>query len=196
MFCPRCGSSHGEELRFCKVCGANLDAVRQVVATREPEQTFDWSNTWVAEMFRSSDEIKRRKAELERQQGITPEIKRYIEIKAGVITASVGLGVAIFLFVFVQGLILGGKVSPNSAEIISRLWVAGVIPLLVGLAIIVNGMFVSKKIVEATRRAAGPELPKANLKSLPEAETSEIIPPDFSVTEDATKHLLRSGRKE
>lgn len=195
MFCPRCGSSHGEELRFCKSCGANLFAVRQAVATRETEGNFDWSNTWVAEMFRSSDEIKRRKAELERQQGITPEIKRYVEIKAGVIVASVGLAIGIFLFVFMQGLILSGRVSPDSAEIISRLWIAGVIPLFVGIALMINGMFVSKKIVEA-RRTAEPELSPGQPKFLPEAETSEFIPPGFSVTEDATKHLPRSGPKE
>lgn len=200
MFCPRCGSSQSEELRFCKSCGANLYAVRQVVDNREIGEGFDWSNTWVAEIFRSSDEIKRRKAALERQRGITPEIKRYIEIKAGVITASVGLALGIFLFVFMQGLILGGKVSPDTAEIFSRLWIAGVIPLFVGIALMVNGIFVSKKIVEASGRPADPEpalgQPDTNRKSLPGADTSEFIPSNFSVTEEATKHLRGSGRKE
>lgn len=193
MFCPRCGSSQEEALRFCKSCGANLYAVRQVVDTRETGETFDWSNTWVAEMFRSSDENKRRKAELERQRGITPEIKRYIEIKAGVITASAGLAIGIFLFVFMQGLILGGKVSSDTAEILSRLWIAGVIPLFVGIALMVNGVFVSKKMVEAARRTAipgpVPELPGTNPKSLPNPDTTEFIPSSFSVTEDTTKHL-------
>ncbi len=200
MFCPRCGSSQNEELKFCKSCGANLYAVRQVVDNREAVQPFDWSNTWVAEMFRSSDEIKRRKAELERQRGITPEIKRYIEIKAGVITASFGLALGIFLFVFMPGLILGGRVSPDTAEILSRLWIAGVIPLFFGLALMVNGLFVSKKIVEATRRTAepgpGPREPETTPKSLPSADSSEFIPSSFSVTEETTKHLRSSGRKE
>lgn len=200
MFCPRCGSSQSEELRFCKTCGANLYAVRQAVDTRETSENFDWSNTWVAEMFRSSDEIKRRKTELERQRGITPEIKRYIEIKAGVITASVGVALGIFLFVFMQGLILGGKASPDTAEILSRLWVAGVIPLFVGIALMVNGVFVSKKIVEAARKAAEPGRalghPDTDPKSLPSADTNEFIPSSFSVTEETTKHLRTSGRKE
>jgi hypothetical protein len=196
MFCPRCGSSQSEELKFCKSCGANLFAVRQVVATRETGETFDWSNTWIAEMFRSSDEIKRRKDELERQRGITPEIKRYIEIKAGVITASAGLAIGIFLFVFMQGLILGGQVSADAAEILSRLWIAGVIPLFVGIALMVNGIFVSKKMVEAARRTPvsgpAPEQPDTNPKSLRSADTSEFIPSSFSVTEDTTKHLRTS----
>ncbi len=53
MFCPQCGASQDEELKFCKLCGANLYAVRQVVGTRETGEKFDWSKTWVAEMFLS-----------------------------------------------------------------------------------------------------------------------------------------------
>ncbi|HWN08629.1 MAG TPA: hypothetical protein VNO50_05045 [Pyrinomonadaceae bacterium] len=68
-----------------------MSAVMQVVASREPEEKFDWSKTWVQEMFLSTDEKKRRKEEIERQRGITPEIKRYNEIKAGVIVSSVGI---------------------------------------------------------------------------------------------------------
>ena len=144
MFCPQCGSTQSEELKFCKVCGVNLHAVMQVVTAREPEEKFDWSKTWVQEMFLSAEEKKRRKAELELQRGITPEVRRYNEIKAGVIVSSVGLALAIFLFVFMGGLIASGKVPPDAAEIISRLWVAGVIPLFVGLALIINGTVVSR----------------------------------------------------
>ena len=51
MFCPRCGSTQSEELKFCKSCGANLSAVRQAVDTRETGGKIDWNKTWVAEMF-------------------------------------------------------------------------------------------------------------------------------------------------
>ena len=34
---------------------------------------------------------------MERRMGITPEVKRYNEIKAGVIVSSIGVGLAIFL---------------------------------------------------------------------------------------------------
>src|ERR1700716_2093850 len=152
MFCPKCGSTQSDELKFCKSCGANLFAVRQVVDTRETAEGFDWTKTWVAEMFMSPQELKRRKEELERQRGITPEMKRYNEIKAGIITGSVGIGIAIFLYVFMQGIILSGNVTPNSAEILSRLWIAGVLPLFVGIALIVNGLFVSRKLVEFARQ--------------------------------------------
>ena len=103
MFCPRCGSSQSEELKFCKSCGAHLYAIRQVMDFRETDEKSNWGNTWVAEMSPSPDEQERHKAEIERQRRITPEVKRYNEIKAGVITSSVGIGLAIFLYVFMQG---------------------------------------------------------------------------------------------
>jgi len=174
--------------------------VWQVVATRETDEKFDWSKTWVAEMFLSGEEAERRKAELERQRGITPEVKRYNEIKAGVITASVGLALAIFLYVFMEGIILGAAIPSDTAEILSRLWIAGVIPLFVGIALIVNGLFVSKKLVEIARRTAQPgpslEQPDTNPHSLRSADTTEFIPSGFSVTEETTRHLRSSGQKQ
>ena len=200
MFCPQCGSSQSDELKFCKACGANLQAVRQAVAVSDAGDKFDWSKTWVAEMFLSEAERKRRNEELERQRGITPEVKRYNEIKAGVIVASVGLGVMIFLNVFMDGIILSGQNSPGDNEILSRVWIAGIIPFFVGLALIINGLFVSKRQAEAARRVALNAAPdKANEapdslrasqpNTLRPADTSEIIPPDFSVTDSTTRHL-------
>jgi hypothetical protein len=199
MFCPQCGSQQSNETRFCKSCGANLQAVLQAAATREADEKFDWGKTWVAEMFLSEGERKRREEEIERQRGITPEVKRYNEIKAGVITGCVGLGAMVFLFVLMQGIILSGDVTPGDAQILSRLWVVGVIPFLIGLALIFTGLFVSKKIVELTRRES-PEGPGAlpggaGPRSLRPADTSEFIPSNFSVTEEATKQLRNSPRE-
>lgn len=200
MFCPKCGSTQSDELKFCKSCGANLFAVRQVVDARETAEGFDWSKTWVAEMFMSPQELKRRKEEIERQRGVTPEMKRYNEIKAGIITGTVGIGIAIFLFVFMQGIILSGKVTPNSAEILSRLWIAGVLPLFVGIALIINGLFVSKKLLAIARQesqnAANSLEQQPSPQSLEPAETNQFVPPGFSVTEQTTKHLRSSGQKQ
>lgn len=193
MFCPRCGTNQSDDLRFCKGCGANLHAVKKVVDPKEAEKKFDWSDTWVAEMFLSGDAHVRRKAELERALGLTPEIKRYKEIKAGVITASAGLAAMLFLAVFMQGIILGAKIPDDTAEILSRIWLVGVIPLFIGIAFIINGVFVSKKIVEASQRQALPERsPETNL--LPPRDTSEFVPAQFSVTEETTRHLSDSKR--
>jgi hypothetical protein len=193
MFCPRCGFTQDEELKFCKACGANLYAVRQVVDTRETDQKPDRSKPWFAEMAIYDAESKRRQEELDHRRGIAPEVRRYNEIKAGVITSSVGVGISIFLAVFMQGLILGGNVAPSTAEILSRLWVAGLIPFLVGLALIVNGVFVSKKLAEIVKRAAdaAPETEnqETNPLELRSSETTEFMPASYSVTENTTKHL-------
>jgi len=200
MFCPRCGSNQSEDLKFCKVCGANLSAVRQAVDTRNAGEKTDRSKPWFAEMTLSDAESRRRQEELDHQRGIGPELKRYNEIKGGVITASTGLALTIFLHVFMKGLIVSGSVSPEAAQILSRLWVAGVIPLFIGIALIINGMFVSKRQAEVSRRAAqtgfGPSEKDTHPLELQSGQTTEFIPSGFSVTEGTTKHLRNHGQNQ
>ena len=200
MFCPRCGTNQSEELRFCKSCGANLSAVRQAVEGRDEAENFDWGKTWVAEMFLSHGELRRRKEQIERERGITPEMKRVTEIKAGVIVSSVGLAVAIVLSVLMEGIVLNGKVPPGTAEILIRLWVVGMIPILVGLALIINGLLVSKKLVEISKRESEREFDRSlredqDPRSVRSADTNEFIPAKFSVTDQTTRHLQGSEPK-
>ena len=68
------------------------------MTTNDTGEKFDWSKTWITEMFLSQEERKRRALEFERKRGLTPEVKRYNEIKAGVITGSVGIALMIFLY--------------------------------------------------------------------------------------------------
>jgi hypothetical protein len=199
MFCPQCGANQNDELKFCKLCGANLYAVRQVVATRETDEKFDWGKTWVAEMFLSESERKRRKEKMKRLRGTTPDMQRTREVKAGVITASAGIGVAIFLYVFMQGVILGGNVAPAAVEILRRLWIVGVIPLCVGMGLVFNGLVVGRSAL----RAAGDEPARSgdlrgetNSQLLTSAETAGLDPPIFSVTDETTRHLRASDRKD
>ena len=195
MLCPRCSSNQSDDVKFCKSCGANLQAVRDVLAGRDPGNKFEWGDTWLAEMFKSGQAVELRKMEMERRMGITPEVKRYNEIKAGVITSSVGVGVSIFLFVFMQGLV--NVVGVEAQQILPYLWIAGVIPFFIGLALIINGMVVSKKMAEVQER----EMRKVNAldgeteaqqRALRPADTNEFIPARFSVTEQTTRHLAGS----
>lgn len=198
MFCPQCGANQSDELRFCNLCGANLQAVRQAALSREAGEKFEWGKTWVAEMLLSEAERKKRGEELERARGVTPEIKRYNEIKAGVITSCVGVGVMIFLYVIMQGIVASGQNPPGDNEILSRVWIAGVIPFLIGLGLIINGLFVSKRLAQVLREAAANETgaldANAERPALRPADTTEFIPTTFSVTEETTKHLGGSRR--
>ena len=135
MICPRCSSNQSDDIRFCTFCGANLQAVREALDAPEGKK-FDWGNTWVADMFMSGQAAEMRKLEMERQLGITPEVKRYNEVKAGVIVSSVGVGVAIFLFFLMHAVALQ---NPQDAALLTSSWVAGVIPFRVGLARGING---------------------------------------------------------
>ena len=199
MYCPKCGANQSDELRFCKACGANLYAVRQVVDSREADDRFNWSKTWLAEMFLSEDEKKRRKQELERQCGITPEVKRANEVKAGVITSCAGVGLMIFLYVFMQGIIRSGFIEVEVAEILSRIWIAGVFPIFVGIGLVINGLVFSKKFSKAAEKESAKQKAfesSMERQSLRSADTTEFITPDFSVTEEATKHLRSSGQRQ
>ena len=201
MFCPQCGSTQPDELNFCKSCGANLGVVREAVTTGKPPAKFDWTQTWVAEMFQSSEQAIRKEKELERLKGITPEVKRRNEIKAGVITSSVGIALMVFLRFLMEGIILGGNIPPGDAEILSRVWLSGFIPLMVGLALIINGAFVSRMF--STGNTTN-EFSKINeLESgptsgeyLPPADTNELFPAGFSVTDETTQHLKESIRRK
>ncbi|PYS73127.1 MAG: hypothetical protein DMF69_05765 [Acidobacteria bacterium] len=169
--------------------------MRQILATREPKEDFDWGNTWVAEMFMSHAEQKRRRIAMERKSGITPEIKRYTEMKAGVILTSTGIGVTIFLFFLMQGVI---QANPGSGAILQYIFLAGLIPIFVGLALIFNGYFISKKLVEIANRQKEPnQLPANDPKQLssPAPDTNEFKSTPFSVTEHSTRHLKTPDKK-
>jgi hypothetical protein len=200
MFCPQCGSTQSDDLKFCKSCGANLEALRQIMATRESGGQFDWSNTWVAEMFKSGKDAVKQQAEIERLQGITPEVKRLLEIKAGIITASVGVGLMILLFVLMGGIVASGRVSDAAAEILLRIWIVGVLPFLIGVALIFNGMFVSKRGADLSAHETDTGTKELDAPSaenyLSPADTNDLASPvPFSVTDRTTRHLQKEPRE-
>lgn len=177
MFCPGCAILITDDTKFCKSCGANLRGVREALTGRGEQ--FDWSKTWVAEMFLTAEERDRR-------HGVTPEQKRLDEIRAGVITTLAGVGAMIFLYFFL------GAIAHNEpgkdAHIIGRVWLAGVVPFLIGIGLLINGLFLSKHPV----KQAAPQLPTA----LPAHTTNQLEAPrtNASVVEHTTAHL--SERRE
>ena len=199
MFCPQCGANQSGELKFCKVCGANLHVVRQALATTKTGGKFDPSKSRVSDTVLREGERERREAEVVRRRGVTPEVKRRKEIKAGVITSSVGVGVSIFLWVLMQGVISGGSGAPGDSEILRRIWVAGAIPFCLGIGLIINGLFLSKSHGHAVRRdpRTGPDALQKEPEhlSLWPADTTEFIPSPFSVTDEPTRLLRDSGQK-
>jgi hypothetical protein len=170
--------------------------VREALQVPDAAGKFNWNNTWVAEMFMSGQANELRKREMERQLGITPEVKRYNEIKAGVIVSCVGIGVSIFLFFIMQA--IAAQSPPHDAQLLNSIWLAGVIPFMVGLALIINGAIVSKKMVEVMERQQNKQKSLeegAAPRGLRPADTNEFVPANFSVTDQTTRHLENAERK-
>ena len=148
LYCPVCATQTSDDVNYCKHCGANLRGVRQGLMTREADERFDWSKTWLANMVMSEDERRRRQAAQElsdRPEDVAAaEIRRLNELKAGVITASVGIGIAIFLAILLGSVADGiGATDPNRANILRHVWAAGIIPFMIGVALVVNAVFVT-----------------------------------------------------
>jgi hypothetical protein len=186
MFCPGCGIQANDDLKFCRQCGANLYGAREGMMSRSTGEKFDWSKTWVADMFLTEDERERRR-------GVTAEEKRLNEIKGGVITSFVGVGVMIFLRLFLE--VVAKQKSPGDAEILRSVWMAGIIPFIVGVGIIFNGIFVSRRIVKLKEQQAQPAMPASPAPAALLAKTTDQLvantpqPAAASVTEDTTAHL-------
>ncbi len=187
MFCPQCGTETRDQIKFCKQCGTNLRRVMGVMgkggAGFKAGELVDWEKV----------ELEERKEKRATRNKKTPEEKRFEELKAGVITSSVGLGVMIFL-----GFLFGAisqTVNPDAAWILRAIPFVGVIPFLIGLGIIFNGLFISKRIVELKRRQEQRDQPMP-LFTVPNtspvsrlAESSPSPISDFSIVEPTTTKL-------
>src|SRR5262249_20912366 len=190
MFCPKCGSNQSDELKFCKSCGADLQSVKQVMTWSSSGKGALANKSAVAKLINAVEERRLREAERGHQKGLWTEIRRYNEIKGGVITFCVGSAVTVFLAIFMDGVIRSGHVEAGAAEILARLWVAGLIPIFIGLALIFNGVFVSKRLSEIVKgKSTGPLAEGEQQKSLSSGETADFSHYGLSVTEGTTQHL-------
>src|SRR5262245_60507654 len=93
MFCPACGLQVNDDLKFCRQCGANLRGVRDAMTSNSAEGKPDWSKAWWAYIAHAH-------AMREFGIGVSPEEKRIKEIKGGVITSFVGIGLMFSLHYF------------------------------------------------------------------------------------------------
>lgn len=191
MYCPSCGIETSDQTKYCTKCGINLRNVKEAMIgdkqNKHPLQDIEsrsspsdnWQSWWM-EMA-----VKEKKK--------SPEEKRISEIKEGVITSCVGLSLTIFLFFLMSAVSI--NLDPKVSAILHAVPYAGIIPFLIGLGIIFNGLFLSKRLVDLNRERE--QANKQNLFStvaetapvhrLSESNQSPVA--DFSVTESTTTKL-------
>jgi hypothetical protein len=185
IYCPSCGTEASDQTKYCTKCGVNLRRVKGALGKGGAgvRKGDDWQSFWVEEK-RSRSEARKKK---------TPEEKRLEEIKAGVITSSVGFGLMVFLNLLFSA--IASTIEGPEGNILRSLWAVGLIPFMIGLGIIFNSLFVSKRIVELKRQQDRRDQ-LAPLFSAPETSpVARLVEPsqppisDFSVTENTTTKL-------
>jgi zinc ribbon protein len=185
MYCPGCGVQVSDDLKFCRQCGANLHGAREGMMSRPLEEKPDWGNSWAANIILAN--------ELQERMRGTPEERRLNEIKGGVITTLAGAGLMIFLYFFLD---IVAKRAGDNADIVRSLWTVGIIPILVGIGLLINGIFVSRRLAPLKEEQAQTAISTSHAPANLPAKTTNHLVVDAasssggSVTEDPTLHLL------
>jgi|SRR5690606_10852054 len=193
MFCPECGLNDTQVNQFCRGCGADLRPVR--LAVSKPDQI-------TASAAGARDEIGRAIAAKIREtttpsdlesiaENVLPEVEKFLEspeekrlrrLRNGTIVSFIGLGAAIGMAI----------VSIfHSKEDLVFLAGAGVVTFFIGVAFILNGLFLS-----VPKRALPAAVSDEDAGFRPELKMPEATPASGivgSVTEHTTRDLKSSS---
>jgi hypothetical protein len=205
MYCPSCGSEERQLSQFCRACGTDLRIVRNSLEnpdaiTQSAVSAREHIGMAVADKIRQMSSAK----DLEKvAEDILPPFEKFLEspeekrlrrIRAGVITAAIGLGASVVMLLM----------ALDKTDFFPYITPA-FITFLVGLGMVINGMMftvprkklpgdagdaLSQKILDSGVSRPAYEAPApANL-------TNELAPapkPQLtSITEHTTHHLNTS----
>lgn len=185
MYCPSCGTESSDQTKYCTRCGVNLRRVKGVLGKggATARDSDDWQRATLEDW----------KAERAAHRKKSPEEKRLNEIKAGVITSSVGLSLMIFLSFLFDA--IATTVHGPEANILRNLWVVGLVPFLIGLGIIFNGFFIGRRIVELKRQQEQRDQQLPLFSTPNTSPVARLVEPshspvsDFSIAEPTTTKL-------
>ena len=205
MYCPSCGSEERQLSQFCRACGTDLRIVRNSLEnpdaiTQSAVSAREHIGMAVADKIRQMSSAK----DLEKvAEDILPPFEKFLEspeekrlrrIRAGVITAAIGLGASVVMLLMALD---KGDFFPYVTP--------AFITFLVGLGMVINGMMftvprkklpgnaddaLSQKMLDSRVNRPAYEAPApANL-------TNELAPAPkpqvTSITEHTTHHLNTS----
>ncbi|HEX6730906.1 MAG TPA: zinc ribbon domain-containing protein [Pyrinomonadaceae bacterium] len=205
MYCPSCGSEERQLSQFCRACGTDLRIVRNSLEnpdaiTQSAISAREHIGLAVADKIRQMKTAK----DLERvAEDILPPFEKFLEspeekrlrrIRAGVITAAIGLGASIVVILMAMDKI---DVFPFITPVL--------ITFLVGIGMVINGLLftVPRKQLPGdvgdalSQRALDSGFNRALYEApTPANLTNELAPSSkpqqVSITEHTTHHLNTS----
>ena len=212
MYCPSCGSEERQLSQFCRACGTDLRIVRNSLenpdaVTQSAVSAREHIGMAVADKIRQMSSAK----ELERvAEDVLPHFEKFLEspqekrlrrIRAGIITAAIGLGAMIILLVMAMD---KGDILPFVTP--------ALVTFLVGIGVIVNGLVftvpgkslpgdaydaLSQKVLDSGANVNRLPYEAPAAASLPAGTnlTNELAPSQRSqpsITEHTTHHLNTS----
>jgi hypothetical protein len=197
MYCPSCGSEERQLSQFCRACGTDLRIVRNSLEspdaiTQSAVSAREHIGMAVADKIRQMGSAKDLKKVAEE---VLPHFEKFLEspeerrlrrIRAGVITAAIGLGASIVV------ILMAMDKTP------------ALVTFLVGIGVIINGLLftlpkkqlpgdaydaLSQKVLDAGMNRIPYEMPAPNnlTNELAPAPAPKLQAP--SITEHTTHHL-------
>jgi hypothetical protein len=171
MFCPRCAAHNIDDARYCRVCGADISLLPQVLSGEITANLMASEETAVEER---EGRRKGKKKDKDKEKP-TPTLEKAFE--------NIGVGLAFLVIsIMIAFYMPGGRFW----------WFWLLIPTgaCVGEGI---GQFIRIKREKALGGARAPLLPQTppaeQSRHLPPLNTSEIVMPPPSITESTTRHL-------
>ncbi|MDQ2920868.1 MAG: hypothetical protein M3R52_04530 [Acidobacteriota bacterium] len=140
MYCPTCGSEERQISQYCRACGTDLRVVRRGLErpdtiTASAVSAREQISQVMAEKIREMDSAQDLKRVAE---DVLPQIEKFLEspeekrlrrVRAGVVTAAIGLGGALLIFL----------ASLEAHDLIPFV-ALGLITFLIGLGLVINGL--------------------------------------------------------
>lgn len=198
MFCPSCGIEEKQANQFCRACGTDLRAARNVLAM--PDQITASATTAREEIGRAfAAKIRETRSGKDLKivaEDVLPQIEKFLEspeekrlrrIRVGTLISSIGFGAALAFS------IAGAFVNEKDIFMIAAL---GTVTFFIGLSFIINGLLatVPKKEVSDKSSSADHQRELDARSNALGAPTNELVLPESnqvfaSVTEETTRHL-------
>ncbi len=203
MYCPTCGSEERQLSQYCRACGTDLRVVRQGLEspdtiTASAVSAREQISRAIADRIRQTQTTK----ELEHvAEDVLPQLEKFLEspeekrlrrVRAGVITALVGLAASLAIFL----------ASLEAHDLIPFI-ALGLVVFFVGVGVVINGLAFTiprKSLADRSGEARSQKELEARLQGtvnpnqLPGAVTNDLLPANqmvgrASVTEHTTHHL-------